>query len=576
MDPRRQQVTVSNQLIIAALIAALIGIGAQKNVAEGFAKQYMERNGIPSQVVFQSYLEDMVDKYFLSLESAVPPSPKMIPPVISSFNCGDEGILQAEIIKTQADGNCFLHCVIEFRKDCLMKGIACPDFPLDASSLRSDVVNFMRSNLDNPTMCSGISLREYFNWNYGPSVPRSSRIKVRRSGEPSPERACFYVDEVIDFLNIMSQPGTHVDAVFIEAFAELYRLQVQVITQARSEAIPVEFMDDPRVEALMAFGVSLNDAKQLLIKFQGNVNQAMDEVLQQREPEPVVDLSTILWQIQPYGKSTDTRIGIVCSSGHYELMLPPPISHQPEQQIRLPPRKPSAGGGGSAAFSAQPAPYSRKFLESGGGAAAVLEQPAPSSRKPSAGGATVSRPQPPQKPSAGGGGAAISSHQSPPSFGYTQEVSGWIEQLKEFFPSLAIDSLLQHMVMPSGKCPTTDKDIETNMILLSSIAFYAENMFKRFKRVVSAFLYAAPNVNGHEFQKVHSIVASFSIGQQMFRCTAVVFKDEHVIAFPGLKRLKKGNPKRDQLRKEFYAAIDAHFQKNPRVVIKMMLIEPCD
>jgi hypothetical protein len=129
------------------------------------------------------------------------------------------------------------------------------------------------------------------------------------------------------------------------------------------------------------------------------------------------------------------------------------------------------------------------------------------------------------------------------------------------------------MVMPSGKYQTTDEDLKKNAILLSSIEFDAR---RKFESLDSAFLYVAPNVNGHEFQNVHSIVASFPIGQQMFRCTAVVFNDDHVIASnPELKHLENGNPKRDQRRKEFYAAIDAYFQKNPRVVIDKMLIEPC-
>jgi hypothetical protein len=381
MDRRGQQATVSKQLILVALIAALIGIGAEQHFAEGFAKQYMERNGIPSQEELESYLEEMVNQYLDTPKSKVKRPQESKPPDILVFDCGDDGILQAVIKKTPSDGDCFMWSVIGFRKDCLSKGIECPNFPLDPSVLRRLVVDFMRMNLDHSTMCSGISLREYFNRNYGPSVHPSSRLQVRRSGESSPERACFYVNDVIDFLDIMSQPRTHVDSVFIEAFAELYRLRVQVITQARSEAIPVEFMDDPRVEALMAFGVSLNDAKQLLIKFRGNVNQAMDEVSQQREPEPVVDSSTIRWQIQPYGESTETTIGLVCSSGHYELMMLLPISHQPEAnsclQPRIIPQKDSTGGGG-AAVPALTAPFSRK--SSAGGCTPTVPHHSPSFR----------------------------------------------------------------------------------------------------------------------------------------------------------------------------------------------------
>ena len=440
MEGRRQHGQKANEskhLIHTALIAALIDIGAQQNVAEGFANQYMECNGIPSQVVFQSYLEDMVDKYILSLESAVRPSPQSKPPVVQIFDCGDDGVLRAVIMKMRPDGNCFLHSMIAFRKDCLSEGIECPEFSLDSTKLRRQVVDFMESNLDHPTMCSGISVRKYFDQNYGPSVPPSSRIQVRRSGESSPERARFYVNDVMSFLAIMSQPGTHVDEAFITAFSIMYRLRVQVITQARSELRPLEFTDDPKLEAFVALGVSLKEARELLIKYKDDVSRAMDEVLSRREPEPIVDSSKIRWQIQPYGDLTKTKIGLVCSSGHYDLMMPPPGSDCDllEASGYLPPRiKPSkcgvaavpeqpthqtsilstkemwvkyqqsqGCGGGSAAVPAPAAQPFRNFSAGGGGAAAVPEQPAQSFRKPSA-----------------GGGAAAVLHQQHISFGHSQ------------------------------------------------------------------------------------------------------------------------------------------------------------
>lgn len=58
---RRQQATESQQLILTALIAALIGIGAQQNVAEGFANDYVKMHAIPAQHAVQQYVTDAVN-----------------------------------------------------------------------------------------------------------------------------------------------------------------------------------------------------------------------------------------------------------------------------------------------------------------------------------------------------------------------------------------------------------------------------------------------------------------------------------------------------------------------------------
>jgi len=131
---------------------------------------------------------------------------------------------------------------------------------------------------------------------------------------------------------------------------------------------------------------------------------------------------------------------------------------------------------------------------------------------------------------------------------------------------------VKNILMSSEEYAPSDEVIRKNAILLSSIAFAAQ---KKWEAVSSAFMFWAPNITFVEFHRVHSVVASFQIGDQAFRCTAVVFNDGHVVAFPELKNLKVDNPKRDQQRKEFYCAIESHFQKNPRVVIDKMLLEPC-
>jgi hypothetical protein len=527
-------------VVLTDVIASLIALGAQQDVAEGFAKKYIVHNQMPTQVELDSYLEEMVNQYLDTSHSKVKQPSESKAPVVQIFDCGDEGTLRAVIKEVPSDGDCFLHCVIAFQHECLSKRKACPNFPLDAPVLRHQVVDFMRSNLDHPTMCSGISFQEYFNQNYHPSMPYSLRLKVCRSGKHSPES--FYVNDVMSFLNVMSQPGTHVDEAFIAAFAELYQLRVQVITQARSEFRPLEFTDDPKLEAFVALGVSLKEARQLLIKYGDNVNRAMDEVLSRREPEPVVDSSKIRWQIQRYGDSTETTIGLVCSSGHYELMMPPPVSHQHEQQLCLPPRR-------------QP-----QKLSAGGGAAEIPAQSAQPCRKASA-----------------GGSAARDLHQPPPSFSHSQlqavaTPQSWKVKLQKFFQSLNISVLAKNIVRPSGQYLTTNSDIQNRLCLLSSVEFDA---LRTFERISGAFLYNAPNITHLDFTTTHNIVTSFLIDKQMFRCTAVVFNDGHVIGFPELKNLQIDDPRRKPQRKAFYSDIDSHFQKNPRVVIDKMLFEHC-
>lgn len=374
-------------IVIMATIKALIELGTNDEIAERYAESYLEQNGIPIRVKLDSYIQQMVNSYLDSPESAISSTSPLHHPIVRVFDCGDDGKLQAVIQKTPADGDCFLWSMIAYRNYCLEKKIECPVFPLDVLELRAAVVKFISDNRNDNTI-SHFFFREYFKKNYGPQVPHPYRLQVHRSGQSSPEESRFFVDDVFTFFRVMSKSGTHVDEFFISAFARMFGLQIQVITQARSEVRPVQNTGCPKVDALIALGVSSNVAILLLNKYKGDVNQAMDEVLKEKDPEPVIDPSRMIWQKQIYGNSKESRVGIVCSSGHYELMLPPPISyHHPDPQIYLPPRvqtqkHPVSGGGAAvsvksaAAVPVQPVQHCR--ISSAKGGAQVLHQQSPS------------------------------------------------------------------------------------------------------------------------------------------------------------------------------------------------------
>lgn len=439
--------------------------------------------------------------------------------------------LNGFIVQIPNDGACFFTCLAYYVLYCEKNSLQKPPvLSNDRDDVRRRLCDFLHVNQMNVMISDPVNqltVHQYFLDTYGLHAVERKAVVI------SSDR--IFVNTFEKYLECMRNPEAHADELFVWAASQMFNMRLSVLEKV------VQRITDPKLQTLVEMGYSEAAAINALQQASGDIEGAVTYLLQNQSSSESSESSDI-WREDVHNPSGKFECRIIRTGRHFQLVFPQYV--QREVEPKLPPRT------RKEIVSAQ-----AMWNDHSKGAAAVSGESSSQKRNHCV-----------------GGGAAAVPHQPLPSFGYTQEVSGWIEQLKEFFPSLAIDSLLQHMVMPSGTYKTTFEDLESHAILLSSIRYDALRMFEK---VVSAFLYSAPNLTVQDF-KEHSIVASFSIGQQMFRCTAVVFKDEHVVAFPGLKHLKKGNPRRDQLRKEFYAAIDAHFQKNPRVVIKMMLIEPCD
>jgi hypothetical protein len=270
--------------------------------------------------------------------------------------------------------------------------------------------------------------------------------------------------------------------------------------------------------------------------------------------------------VKSYGREGETKHSfhdLVTQYAYTFLYTRNTVSAQARQLYQAnAPQLAAAGGGtaggGAAAVSRQ---HPQQKPSAGGGAAAVSAKPAQSSRKPSA----------------GGGGAAAVSHRHPLSFEHAQhqvvvEPQTWQDKLQSLFSNIFVANLETTMLLPSNKYRVTDYDIANNLCLLSSVAFDVQLSFKN---ICKEFLFASPCITHLDFTGMHNIVASFLIGKKMFRCTAVIFNDGHVVAFPELKNLQKGDQRRDQQRQAFHEAINSHFQKKPRVSIDKMLFEKC-
>ena len=125
------------------------------------------------------------------------------------------------------------------------------------------------------------------------------------------------------------------------------------------------------------------------------------------------------------------------------------------------------------------------------------------------------------------------------------------------------------MIFSRKYCPTDDEQLWKTE-LLSSARFDA--LSKGCGN--SAFVYQALNLTYEDVSNNYRLVPSFEINLKMFRLTAVVYKDDHFVAYPEIKSLPEGE-RRNELRKSFLADIQQYSFRNPSVPITRMLFEPC-
>ena len=497
------------------------------------------------------------------------------------LNCGIT--FMAYLIDIPNDGACFFTCLEHYALYCEHHSLPKPPMlTSDRHEIRNLLCDFLLTNRDSIMIADGVNqttVHQYFVENYG--LDAVDRKAVHFSNTTHDVVFCNNFEHYID---VMRFPKAHADELFVWAASRMFNIRLSLLEKFVSR------IENPNLNALVEMGYPRTAAEHALQQCSGNLPNTIDFLLQ----NPTLSSeSHVVWREDVHNQPGAFEVRIVRTGRHFQLVLPQYVPR--ELEPKLPPRtrkhivdaqmmweeqQRSSGCGGGAAAVPAPATPSRRKPSAGGVAAAVPAQATPSRMKPSAGGsAAVPAPATPscRIPSAGGGCAAAVPHHPPPSFGHAQRqvVAGpqsWKDKLQGFFPSLVICHLVKNILMPSAEYAPSDDDIRKKAILLSSIAFAAK---KKWEAVSSAFLFWAPNITFDEFKTVHSVVASFQIGAQAFRCTAVVFNDEHVVASPELKNLNKSNPYRESTRKEFYREIESYFQQNPRVVIDKMLLEPC-
>jgi hypothetical protein len=436
------------------------------------------------------------------------------------------------------DGACLFTCLAIYAWYCEKYSLKkLPILSTDPGENRELLCNFLLINCDSTMIADSVNqltVHQYFMENYGPKS--SDRKAVHLSNQSHDIVLCDTFD---DYLTVMRNPVAHADELFVWAASKMFNIRLSLLEQSSPK------IDDPDLRNLVEMGYSRTAAEKALQQFAGNLNLAIEFLLQH---PPQSSESDVVWREDVYNPDEAFEVRIVRTGRHFQLVLPQYVPRETEP--KLPPR--------TELFAAQMMWHQHKRSQGcSGGAAAVYAPPTQSCRK-----------------SFAGGGAAAIPHQPPHSFGHSKLVERpqcWKDKLKQSFQSLDICHLADTIVRPSGQYLSSD-DISIQFHLLSSVAFDA---LRTFEKITAAFVYKAPKITSDDFRTMHNIVASFKIAEQMFRCTAVVFNDGNVVAFPELKKLQKSDPKRNQQRVAFHNAINSHFEKNPEVVIDKMLFEPC-
>jgi hypothetical protein len=453
-------------------------------------------------------------------------------------------IFMAYLVDIPNDGACFFTCLAHYALYCEQNSLQkSPILTTDVAWTREQLCNFLLANINLIMIADGVNqltVEQYFVENYGPHAVERKAVHLDDSLHR--EILC---DTFYEYIAVMRNPVAHADEIFVFAASIMFNIKLSVLEHF------VPRIEDPNLKTLVEMGYPRTAAEHALQQCSGNLNDAID-FLHQHPPKS--SESAVVWrEDDPYNQDGAFEVCMVREGKHFVLVLPPNVPR--ELEPRLPPRTRKEIVAAQVIWVEH-----QQSHGCGGGPAAV---PAKSA-------------QPCRKHSAGGGEARVQ-HKPPPSFAHSQPQAvatpqSWYVKLQKFFQSLDISILVNHIVSPSGQYQTTDSDIQKRLCLLSSVAFDAR---RTFEQIAEAFLYNAPNITHLDFTTTHNIVTSFKIAEQTFRCTAVVFNDGHVIAFPELKNLRIYDPKRDQQRKDFYDAINSHFQNNPRVVIDKMLFEPC-
>ena len=244
------------------------------------------------------------------------------------FASGERLVVQ--VLDVPSDGACFFHCIIAGLLRVSDSFFVERQIPCEPDELRRFICEKLRENPDVIIPGLGISPHEYFLTEYSDEATKRrylhnsffNKIVVDRGQDP--HETHLYVDSFAKYLQWMEHPNTQCDDLVVAFTAFLLGLNMTVFKKAISEVS--EYSEIPQVKQLISMGFKKSHVEEVLARTQGNVEQALEILLQMDSASAhVQQRAQEVWHAQYY-PNPGIQMCLINEKSHFQLVVPDEVS----------------------------------------------------------------------------------------------------------------------------------------------------------------------------------------------------------------------------------------------------------
>jgi hypothetical protein len=145
-----------------------------------------------------------------------------------------------------------------------------------------------------------------------------------------PHMKPLFVNSFGNYLELMMHPRTQVDGLIVAFAAFFLKINLTVYTRAISE-VQLETSDVVEVRHLISMGFSKSAAEQVLLETSGNMEAAIDRLLQRESTQSAAsEAKQDVWHEQPYHcPSNGINFSLIQDGFHFQLIVQKELSSSP-------------------------------------------------------------------------------------------------------------------------------------------------------------------------------------------------------------------------------------------------------
>jgi hypothetical protein len=235
--------------------------------------------------------------------------------------------LVISLLNVSGDGGCFFYCLVAFFLERMSNGHDCDEILLDSNAIRKHLCDKLIEFRDVTVHGLQMTPEEFFHYEYSlESINRQSLHNpfllanvVALGLDPSQHK--IFANSFEEYIAIMQHPNTHADNLIVAFFAQIFDVHVSVFTRSVTEVQP-ELTGDENVDKLISIGFRRDAIEQLLLETSGNIDQALNKILEKPSSQIVPSFSNDdIWREQPYNILSGLHINLINDGFHFQLIL---------------------------------------------------------------------------------------------------------------------------------------------------------------------------------------------------------------------------------------------------------------